>query len=359
MSEYEYRLILFREDGTRLDETGMRADWEPAIEWARFSALRSGRLPPGAADERISVLPAWDPRAGEPLVEGFVIDVASNGDHSPCAFSITYFYDQAAEASARLVDKGLLKGGDPFLYAVKALPSGGQTPNGTTTHMKFRTVESRRPFRAREARLSTFMEGAITSGDPVEGDFPFFLPERVLREAVDRCRRAAEGGVETAGILAGRLVRDSEAPEAFVEATAQIPARHTVAERDKLIFTPETWSDAHQAIERRNRGEIPVGWYHSHPIGAWLRESAEEKHEVRLSPEGFFSAQDRLVHLTVFPAGFHLAIVVTVPGDSPPTISSYGWRRGVIEKRGVYITKRPRPEPVPGNSKSEKARTEP
>jgi hypothetical protein len=343
MSEHEYRLVFYGDDGGRLDEVAIRPDWEPAIEWARFSALRSLRLPAEASGERIAIRPVWDPRAGEPSVESFVVEIESIAARASSSFPIAYFRDRAEKEAERLVEKKLLRAGDPFLYAVKALRSPPRPIDAR--RMKFRVVETRTPFSARESRLSSFLGGAATAGDPAEEDFPFFVPGAVLEEATALCRAAAERGVETAGILAGYLRLDRSVPEAFVEATAQIPARHTRAEKEKVIFTPETWTDVRRVLARRNRGEIPVGWYHSHPIGIWGRESAEGSEggeKSRARADGFFSSQDRLVHRAVFPAAFHLALVVTDPGDSAPAISCYGWRRGEIARRGFHATRRRR-----------------
>jgi len=343
MNEHEYRLVFFGDDGGRLDEVAVRPDWEPAIEWARFSALRSLHLPAEATGERIAIRPDWDPRAGEPYVESFVVEIETNGARAFSSLPIAYLRGQAEKEAERLVEKKLLRAGDPFLYAVKALRS--LAPPIDDRHVKFRIVETRTSFPARESRLSSFLGRSTPAGDPAEGDFPFFIPHSVLEEATALCRAAAEKGVETAGVLAGYLRLDRNVPEAFVETTVQIPARHTRAEKEKVIFTPETWTDFRRVLARRNRGEIPIGWYHSHPVGIWGRESAEGSNggeKSRARADGFFSSQDRLVHRAAFPAAYHLGLVVTDPGDSDPTIACYGWRRGEIARRGFHVTRRRR-----------------
>ena len=53
-----------------------------------------------------------------------------------------------------------------------------------------------------------------------------------------------------------------------------------------------------------------------------------------LVKHGFLSADDRALHRAVFPRAYSLALVVTDAGRGDPTFALFGWREGVLERRG-------------------------
>jgi hypothetical protein len=339
VTSYRYDLVLYREDGEPLREAPFKPDWEPAIEWARFAALRSGRLPAGASDEAISIAPVWDEEAGEPFVSGFIVHVATNGVRSASEFPLSYFRDAAQQTSDLLVQEGTLRKGDRFLFRTRAAREGKDA--GAERPGRLRATVSRLPFPAVEGSLEEFVRGASPASDAEPVDFPLFVREHVVAEAARLAVRAAEAGTETAGMLVGRLRLDRGAPEAFVEITDQFPARHTVEETHRLVFTAETWSDAHETLAARHPGKVLVGWHHLHPVRAWCRECNEEKRETCPYTGGFFSEQDRLVHRTAFPASYHVAMVLTDLGEASPDVSFFGWRRGTIARREARLLAAP------------------
>ena len=48
----------------------------------------------------------------------------------------------------------------------------------------------------------------------------------------------------------------------------------------------------------------------------------------------YFSAQDRLLHRTVFPAAYSVALVVNELAEDRSTLSLFGWRQGMVVQRG-------------------------
>ena len=135
----------------------------------------------------------------------------------------------------------------------------------------------------------------------------------MIEETVELMVRA--GGKETGGILIGHLHRDPGRRQLFLEVTAQIPAQHAEQELARLTFTPETWTAVDAALALRGKGEIQLGWWHSHPASHWCDDCPPETRRRCKSagaPSGdFFSAHDVALHRTVFPRAYSIALVLS------------------------------------------------
>jgi hypothetical protein len=165
---------------------------------------------------------------------------------------------------------------------------------------------------------------------------PLFIPQRVLAEAKALSKEA--GAKETGGILIGHLGRDSQLPEIFAQVTAQIPARHTEASLTSLTFTSETWTAVRNALDLRRKGELMLGWWHSHPVREWCKDCSAESQKACAMAVDFFSAHDHALHRTVFPRAYSVALVVNDLSENDATFSMFGWRRGLLESRGFHLT---------------------
>ena len=51
----------------------------------------------------------------------------------------------------------------------------------------------------------------------------------------------------------------------------------------------------------------------------------------------FLSEDDRLLHRAVFPGAWNLALVVNDVAYDDPTLSLFGWRRGLLALRGHHV----------------------
>jgi hypothetical protein len=95
------------------------------------------------------------------------------------------------------------------------------------------------------------------------------------------------------------------------------------------------------ALELRTLGESMLGWWHSHPVREWCKNCPEEKRKQCSLARGFLSEDDRLLHRTVFPRAYSLALLVN-DIDGGPTFSLFGWSGGAIEARDFHrIAERP------------------
>src|SRR5262249_7991779 len=147
------------------------------------------------------------------------------------------------------------------------------------------------------------------------------------------------GSVEIGSILLGRLHRDAGAGEAFLEITAQIPARHTVAESMKITFTAATWTAVQAAIDLTRQGEQIVGWFHSHPAKFWCNPKcppAARRHCPLTRAHSFLSTQDRALHRAVFAKAYCVALVVT-NAEAGLEIALFAWKNALLTQRGFHI----------------------
>ncbi|HEY7545993.1 MAG TPA: Mov34/MPN/PAD-1 family protein [Blastocatellia bacterium] len=338
-NEYQYVLELFREDNTPVGRAEIVVDWEPAGEWAKFAALRSGILSDGETARVLSIDPVWHSETGEPMLEGFRVNLAINGSsRAATGFTTDYFHRLAVQASTAFVERGKLAKGENVHYVAAAFPqSKNDVEQRETSGLQFTVEEVAPVLNIKESTLGLFMENSDLMGEAHKEDAPVFIPRQVFEEASAITRQA--GAKETGGILIGHLRRDPEAAEIFLEVTAQIPARDAEADLTSLKFTPEVWTEVRAAIELRRRGEIMLGWWHSHPVREWCRECPIERQQKCAMASEFFSAHDRHLHRTVFPGAHSIALVANDTATDEVTFSAFGWRRGVIEPRGVYMVR--------------------
>lgn len=332
---YQYVLELYKEDGAKLGQMAVEVDFEPAREWTRFCALRRSDLSPADAGAAAAICPLWHSTVGAPYLRGFRVRITGNGSAEVARdFLVSYFRNLAQQASSYFVERGKLKEGEHFHYFVTAYPRARE-PEGTPD-FRFTAKEAELAMPLVTSVLSEFLKRAVPAGTVDAEDMPVFIPLQVLNEIVALARAA--DGKETGGILIGHLRRDPELPEIFAEITAQILAEAR-GETMKLSFTPATWTAAEAAIRLRNRNELYLGYWHSHPVREWCKQKecpVEKQRDCNLAV-GFFSADDQALLRAVFPRAYSVGLVATDAPFHEVTHSLFGWRQGVIERRGFYI----------------------
>ena len=80
-----------------------------------------------------------------------------------------------------------------------------------------------------------------------------------------------------------------------------------------------------------------LGWWHSHPVKAWCKSCPVERQQVCTFRDGFLSAEDRLLHRTVFPRAYSFALVLSDVADLGVTYRAFGWRAGILQPRGFHL----------------------
>lgn len=334
--DHHYQILLYREDGGMVGQAAAVVDWQPALVEAWFSGLRSGQ--DDAACGPGDIRPLWHEQAGRPFLRGFAVQ---GGGGPRAEFTTAYFHDLAVEASAQLVEQGILDKDESFRYVVTAYDRDRDTPSETGAEAGRGAAAQRLPPRLSTppADLGPLLERGRPAGPATPGELPFLVPAGVLRQMERRATEAADRGEETGGVLIGHLWRDPARRDLFAEVRALLPARHTTSGRDRLTFTPDTWADLRAALDLRGRDELLLGWFHSHPFRAWCqdRDCPPERRSACRLAGNYFSAQDRVLQRTVFPMPYHLALVVNEGGPGRVTFSGFGWRGGLIVPRGVLV----------------------
>jgi hypothetical protein len=334
IDDYRYVIELFSPQGAALGQASILVDWEPAREWAIFCALRRNGRNTLVASGSTLVRPRWDAELGAPVMSGFSIEVTEDeGDDFCIDFSNTYFKELAQSVSSQLIEQGKLKAGERFLYCVLAYSD--QRPDDGPGKDRLVAAELPPPVVIREGELGTHLATAAPFKPIGEEEIPVFVPQNVLAEITALSQAA--GANETGGVLIGHLFRDKVGGDLFLVVTAQIPAMHTRAEAARLTFTAETWTAVRAAIRLRGRGEIWLGWFHSHPVREWCKSCPEEKRESCTVFEDYFSPDDEALHRTVFPRAWSIALLVSELPQQSPSISMFGWRKALIGPRGFHV----------------------
>jgi proteasome lid subunit RPN8/RPN11 len=315
---HQFALELERRDKSPLGQFPVSMDWEPARQWARLVALRAGQQP----GLKASIEPQWEATVGKPYVDGVCMRLAGGSVVIP----LSYFRTAAQQIGQKLVAEKRLTDGELFTYGVVAFPVQNDTPRPL-----FRVEEVEATLPLKPARLPA----AVEFGTQFPGDLPVVVPQTVLDEAAALTRQAEAN--EIGGILIGHVCTDDERRDLFVEVTALIPARHALSASTKLTFTAETWTAVDAAIKLRRREEQMLAWFHSHPSKYWCGPncSLEARKKCPLS-RNFFSAEDCLLHRTVFPMAHCFALVATNT-DAGLNFAMFGWRQGLIAQRGFHI----------------------
>ncbi|MGH7467138.1 MAG: Mov34/MPN/PAD-1 family protein [Longimicrobiales bacterium] len=335
---WRYAVQVLGEDHSPLRQIPVTMDWDPLREWIRLMALRQGSTPARALLLDCSIDPIWDHNLGDPFVGGLrACALAVEGAHTLAAEFGTSFFSAAAKAAVnQLVDEGVLQAGT----GVRCLPVAYARPQDSDEPLqngRFTTQAGAPTLHIRSGSLSHCLARSASAANAHVGldDIPVFLPQAVLHEA--RELASAESARETGGLLIGHLCRDVAGGDLFIEATAQLPARNVDASLHRLTFTSDTWTEFRSALALRGQGEIMIGWWHSHPVREWCKKCSEESQRACALRGDFLSEDDRLLHRTVFPRAYSLALVVNVVGYEEPTFSLFGWRQGLLELRGHHV----------------------
>jgi len=344
---WRFAVDIQREDHAPVRQVEVLPDWEPLFECVRFLALRQGAEPAAAFALDCCIEPVWHARRRAPYLEAIRAQTCGDaGAPLSITVDVDCFTAPARAVVAQLVMDGVLQNGDP----VRCLPmafarhAGGaqnreRRSAETAQHGRFR-MQSRPPaLTLRHASLRALLACATApphSSAEETDEVPVFIPQAVIDDVVELTRRV-HGTFEIGGLLAGHLCRDVDGSGIYVEVTAQIPARHVEATAARLTFTSDTWTEFRAALELRRRGEIMLGWWHSHPVRAWCKDCPEKKQRTCALRRDYFSTEDRLLQRAMFPRAYSLGLVVNDIAHDDATLSLFGWHRGSIEPRGYHV----------------------
>ena len=331
--QYCYAITLSGTNGNEVEQRSVAIDWDPALEWTRFEALRR-RHPCSSAGARPWIEPIWGD-SGQPDVRGFRVHLARGEESFSVAFPRQYFDAPAKSLGAECVAAGRLEADEVVHYRVTAFPSD-RSPAPKDSDM-LDVDEVTTPPRIEGSERVDFA-GKTLIGAFNATDIPVVVPDRVVEEVRSLTLRSQ--GSETGGFLLGHLSRDDDlTADVSVNITVQLEAGHTLSELTRLTFTAQTWTDLRERMRLRNRNELLLGWWHSHPVREWDCKVCLPESQRRCPLAGdFFSEHDRALHRAVFSSAYSVGMVANDVAFSKMTFSMFGWRQGLLEARGFYST---------------------
>jgi hypothetical protein len=123
-------------------------------------------------------------------------------------------------------------------------------------------VEEPEPPRATLAEL-----GSTDPLEHAEGPITVLLQPDAFAELAEGLPFSEE--IEEGGFLVGHVYTDADRPERYlVLITSVLPAERTGASLLEFNFTGDSFIRASEAIAKRGRDELLVGWYHTHLFAA-------------------------------------------------------------------------------------------
>lgn len=345
-SQYQFALVSLDDAGQVLTQHALEVNWSPAVESVRWKGMREGVLASG----ELGGVPTIEPLIEDPnlpYVRGFRLTIHNSDEILvESDFGIDYFAEAASQAAqGNNGSQEETPSAEAVAYRIAAFPLGRKREE-PSRHARFHVHEVAAPLPVREADIESLMRVSESHGQHEDDDVQVFVPVTLLQETADHTVSAGEH--ETGGILLGGVYRDRSNKDLFLVVTAQIPAEHTESTSTRLTFTPRTWAAAQSALELRKRGEIMLGWWHTHLPRYWCKDCPKKKREKCPLKNGFFSAADRRLHETVFPRANSLALVETYGEGLQHDL--YSWRHGRIHQRGFRILHADQSEYVNGTA---------
>jgi hypothetical protein len=289
------------------------------VQDVTFSAVCHGRLPNDGRWEPVEAEPEW---AGDSLM-GVTVTVGG------CSRT----YDRAVFGQRAI----------EILGSRRSLSeAGGREASELSWDLEVSASDGGEGAPRRDARgrmalrhqpyplLRRDQDGSGLQDDDDTGDS---LSIRVSPDLLAELRRESADSLdrERADFLVGRL---RQAPDGRVAAELldRIPA---VAETEGTLvrfpFSPRTFHQARQELERRGRDLVILGHHHNHPPPCG--RSCLMTIPACSTENVMFSLDDRVVHRTAFGRPYMVALVSGKGADrraDDPVMRAYGWRRGII-----------------------------
>jgi hypothetical protein len=313
-------------------QVALQVDWEPLFDHIRLQALR--RESPLAAAGATSVEPIWHAALGEPYVDGIAAAIAGHAQRLTTEVSTAYFQGSALRMQAELIESGKLDAEQSYRPLVTAFRVPASL---AAAHDGFHSEPVVQTTLVMEKPISRLLDDAIAYGPGDDHGPPVFIPHYVIDEAVAIHRQVSTA--ETGGVLLGQVCRDPvNRRQLFVEVTAQIPARRAIQASMQLTLTPQVWADVRAAIRLRNRGELWVGYWHTHPDWCQINSCPLEKRRACALGQEFFSEQDVQVLRSVFSPAYCVGLVISENSMTGLSWPLFGWWEGTVKKRGYYLT---------------------
>jgi hypothetical protein len=254
--------LLAREPILASDFAGIRnAAW--------LDAARKGKV--GVDPDTIQFCFRGGPKVEPDRVDGLMVEISENGRSHQQRFSVESMHSVAVRAVAPLLKEGVLSDDDLFNYYITCLPDDQlpEPPPKETCEVRQR----REPLVVESAPLQLYVEASeLLEPALIESDKPTDEPLQVFvdEDLWDHMLRVARAGGEneSAGIITGRVMRDTKTPELFIRFDACVAAKHAKEEKYAVTMSGDDWADARKFLQLRrqrvNPHETMVASVHGH-----------------------------------------------------------------------------------------------
>jgi hypothetical protein len=287
----------------------------PCFEDAFFYGVLAGRY---ANDGRMPEFEAVPSFADSTVsrVEGLELYV---GEAPAGSYDAEIFVPQARALIQDLARQGRVEPGTKLEWSVAARES-------SSAGRRFSARVSRSPYPFWPESLPELESGSLA----VE-------IEPAVLEAL-RTEVLAEGAVERAALLVGRLLHDADRGAALIRVTGKVDVEVGPggASRAHFSFGSDSFLSARARAERRRDGTVLVGWGHTHPPCQHCVDTPSCAVETIC-----FSADDEEVHSSAFPSSYMVGLVAGKLGHLPatrPGFRLYGWKRGKLAERSFAVS---------------------
>ena len=238
---------------------------DPLIRCAHFNGIRQERMPATISPPNATIAPCWDSEKGAPFFESIEIGFEQGNwtsEHNARASILPL----VMESASSLVRSGDLQEGEQYHYTLLAYPAK-QSRAAQSHCFEMEPEDTSLPIRAlSKPDLVTSAEAVPITPKSISDEHPVVIHQKVIDDSIALAQSTPE--VETGGMLVGYLGRDQSADldssDLVVEVTAMIPINGE-ATSTSLRFSPLALTEAGNVLTLRGKGEVILGWVHSHP----------------------------------------------------------------------------------------------
>ena len=313
-------------------------------------AWRDGCLRAGHPNVRLSEAPM---RLSPILAEGsdsrcagFKLELTMpNGKTTHRVFTFYCLRPVADRAMAPLLEAGVLKLGESYLFEVVVDPRGPALnhppPNGIAVTMSLRSTA----LSYLRVPLRQLLERATPVALRDDQVPPVFYTQKAFAKSEACARRGAEADVESGGALFGSLAACPETGEFFTIIHDVIEVQDADEKKFSLAYSSRSWLRLQNTQQARQatfplRADRLLGQTHGHPFrpndGKVCAEC--EKRATCTLTSAWASPDDQMWHKTVFARQpWALCHIFGLSARGEPVHQLFGLKDGRLQARGYYL----------------------
>jgi proteasome lid subunit RPN8/RPN11 len=329
-----------------LDEKGKSIyHWElknfrNCIEDIKFSAFIKGICKNDGIEPLIYLEPIWEKPGVTPYCFQFKLTLENTKYRYSKPYGVNVFKYQIWQVLIQLLNSDSISKDQKLnfrLAFINHLKEKNVEEGEKTSKLKVSSINS--PLPILKHSLKQFNHSKESKNMDQDPGLLVFLPEHIVQEMIDDSMK--NHVKEVAGFLLGHLYQDPDSDRLFVVCNAQLLANGVDLDLEKtqssslthFQFSPETFLKAEAMLRLRNKKEILIGWWHSHP---WIFSCEKCKKEDSCDCSSlFFSNDDVAVMEAAFSLPYQIAIVIGGTSENPQkaVAQMYGWKDGLIISR--------------------------